>query len=170
MSFENPPQAVPLQLKQRYCFFYVHSLFVTCMTHPHRESLFSSFSPTVSRFFLPLRGIGSRTLLLLPRLVAGPPVPHLALMAISASINPLFSSARLQVRHKIHKTSHFCAILHLAYENKYILIYTSTIYVASTISCQSIHSNASVYLTSIFKHIRTISALACVIVAVLYIV
>ena len=117
-----------------------------------------------------LRCFSSRTLLLLPRLVAGPPVPRLALMAIPSSINLLFSSARLQVRYNAHKTSNFCAILHLAYENKYILIYTSTIYVASTISCQSICSHASVYLTSIFKHIRTISALACVIVAVLYIV
>ena len=117
-----------------------------------------------------LRCFSSRTLLLLPRLVAGPPVPRLALMAISASINPLFSSARLQVSHKIHKTSHFCAILHLAYENKYILIYTSTTYVPFTTPCQSICSHANVYHTSIFKHIRTISALACVIVAVLYIV
>ena len=85
-----------------------------------------------------------------------PPVPRLALMAIPSSINLLFSSARLHVRHKSHKTSHFCAILHFAYENKYILIYTSTIYVAATTSCQSVHSHASVYLLRIFKHIRII--------------
>ena len=117
----------------------------------------SAASPPAARFFFSPAGCRASR-------------PRLALMAISASINPLFSSARLQVRHKIHKTSHFCAILHLACENKYILIYTSTIYVPFTTPCQSICSHANVYHTSIFKHIRTISALACVIVAVLFIV
>lgn len=84
------------------------------------------------------------------------PVPPFSPYDYPREYNLLFSSARLQVRYKTHKTNHFRTILHLAYENKYILIYTPTIYAAITTSCQSIHSHAGVYLLRIFKHIRKI--------------
>ena len=48
-------------------------------------------------------------------------------------------------------------ILHMKIRN--ILKYTCAIYVQTTICCQSAYSNANVYLTSIFKHIRIISYL-----------
>ena len=61
------------------------------------------------------------------------------------------------IMHTKSTNSKSSCILHMKISN--ILKYTCAIYVQTTICCQSACSNANVYPTSIFKHIRIISYL-----------